>query len=283
MVWWKILGVAPTSSATTIRNAYKKLAREHHPDRAHNRDRKEQAAQMFQKIANAYEESQKPGAAFVTPMATNKPYHGPRPDSSFFWNQATDLKVEITVTLGQVLKEEQVSKEYKYRKKDATMGTNRVNVRLGPHMRNKHTIRMRNKGNDPPQCRPGDLVIIITIDSGPYRICSPNIRVRVPMSLYDLLTGAKTSVVMPAGDERLCSPSVQPGDDFTELTQVFPGEGLMRKNHTMGDFIVEFAVEIPHVRPSEYPLLSAALGEKRERDDDPEPGASQKRSKHLSS
>lgn len=279
-MWWEVLGVSRTASMAVVKSAYKMLARKYHPDRQQNHDNIEHATTMFRKISEAYEQSQKPGATFVGPATHFNPGFG---GVNAFWHKAADLTIEMTVTLGQVLRGDQVSEEYVHRRKDGTMAKNRVTVTLGPHMHNKYKVRVREKGNDPPKFRPGDLLIIIIIDPGPYRICSPNLRIRVPMTLYDLLTGVETTVVMPTGEDRLCCPSVQPGDDFGKLEQVFSGEGLARKDGSRGDVVIEFSVKIPDVRPSEYPLLSAALGEKRTRDNDTEPGICQKRSKHLSS
>lgn len=51
--YYKILGVRRNADQRTIRQAFKKLTLQHHPDK--NRDNPEKAKEMFVKIANAYE------------------------------------------------------------------------------------------------------------------------------------------------------------------------------------------------------------------------------------
>jgi DnaJ-class molecular chaperone len=46
--WWKILGVAPEADQTAIRNAYRALARIHHPDTGGD-------PAEFQRLGQAYE------------------------------------------------------------------------------------------------------------------------------------------------------------------------------------------------------------------------------------
>ncbi|XP_045175349.1 dnaJ homolog subfamily C member 25-like isoform X1 [Mercenaria mercenaria] len=52
---YEILDVTRESTKTEITKAYRKLARKWHPDMHRTEEKKESAAQMFQKIANAYE------------------------------------------------------------------------------------------------------------------------------------------------------------------------------------------------------------------------------------
>lgn len=51
--YYDILGVKPDASQKEIKKAYRKLALQWHPDK--NKDEKEKAEEMFQKISNAYE------------------------------------------------------------------------------------------------------------------------------------------------------------------------------------------------------------------------------------
>ncbi len=50
--WYQVLGVAPEADAAQIKQAYRKLAKQHHPDRNQG---SADAAQRFKQIQQAYE------------------------------------------------------------------------------------------------------------------------------------------------------------------------------------------------------------------------------------
>lgn len=56
---YKILGVKPTDSDDTIKEAYRKLARKYHPDKYADGDLKELAEEKMKEVNAAYEEIQK--------------------------------------------------------------------------------------------------------------------------------------------------------------------------------------------------------------------------------
>ena len=56
---YKVLGVNPTDSDETIKDAYRKLARKYHPDKYADGDLKELAEEKMKEINSAYEEIQK--------------------------------------------------------------------------------------------------------------------------------------------------------------------------------------------------------------------------------
>eukprot|EP01117_Protostelium_nocturnum_P017815 TRINITY_DN731_c0_g1_i1.p1 TRINITY_DN731_c0_g1~~TRINITY_DN731_c0_g1_i1.p1 ORF type:complete len:463 (-),score=150.78 TRINITY_DN731_c0_g1_i1:143-1531(-) len=51
----ELLGVDENADEETIKKAYRALAREYHPDRQHNKGKKEESERMFAKITEAYE------------------------------------------------------------------------------------------------------------------------------------------------------------------------------------------------------------------------------------
>ena len=56
---YKVLGVKPTDSDDTIKEAYRKLARKYHPDKYADGDLKELAEEKMKEVNAAYEEIQK--------------------------------------------------------------------------------------------------------------------------------------------------------------------------------------------------------------------------------
>ncbi len=56
---YKVLGVKPTDSDDTIKDAYRKLARKYHPDKYADGDLKELAEEKMKEVNAAYEEIQK--------------------------------------------------------------------------------------------------------------------------------------------------------------------------------------------------------------------------------
>ena len=52
---YDLLGVPPEASASDIKKAYHKLAKQYHPDKIESEDEKPAAEAMFKKVARAYE------------------------------------------------------------------------------------------------------------------------------------------------------------------------------------------------------------------------------------
>jgi curved DNA-binding protein CbpA len=76
---YQTLGVSMDASFTEIRNAYKKLALKHHPDR--NRRDPEAATERMQAIQNAYNTLIDPDARNRYDLGLEQP--GPQPSTSF--------------------------------------------------------------------------------------------------------------------------------------------------------------------------------------------------------
>lgn len=75
---YKVLGVKPTDSDDTIKDAYRKLARKYHPDKYADGDLKELAEEKMKEVNAAYEEIQKmrQGGSHTNNSSGNNSYNG---------------------------------------------------------------------------------------------------------------------------------------------------------------------------------------------------------------
>jgi hypothetical protein len=111
MTHYDTLGVAPTASAAVIRDAYRRLARRHHPDRAAERDAAAMAAinEAYRVLGDAgrraaYDAQLRGGVRTITPAPVPEPPGPPPipdlPPARFPWKLAAVMAaVGATVVL----------------------------------------------------------------------------------------------------------------------------------------------------------------------------------------
>ena len=71
--YYQLLGVTPQASATEIRQAYARLARERHPDRFRDQEEKQKAQRAFQDLTTAFNALSNPKSRQEYDAARDKP------------------------------------------------------------------------------------------------------------------------------------------------------------------------------------------------------------------
>ena len=160
MNYYSILGVSNTASQDEIKQAYRKLAKQHHPDTGGNETEFKKVNEAYQALKNeasrqAYDQpNQRTNSADFEDMF------------SAFFNQRTaqrrnrDIRVTVTITLEEVAAGKEIIANYVLSGGQETTATIKI------HKGAEHGEAIRYKGlgdNAASQIPPGDLLVFINV------------------------------------------------------------------------------------------------------------------------
>ena len=263
---YEVLGVAKTADPDTIRKAYRKLARTHHPD-VNPGDKA--AEDKFKDISAAYETlSDEKKRAEYDAQGTRPPpqqyerYQQQRRGGSPFGGDAEfdfselfnrqrgptagqDMHANVQMTLRQAVEGGEVGFDIP--------GQGTVRVRIPPGADNGSTIRVAGRGG--PGARggpPGDLVIEMAVAPHPHlRREGLDLYLTVPVTLAEAYNGGTIEVPTFDGTVNVKVPPRSQSGAKLRLK----GKGIARKD-TRGDFFAVLEVRLPD---REDAALSAAI------------------------
>jgi len=272
---YKVLGLRPNASDEAIKKAYRKLAREHHPDLDHGNPRSEET---FKNISAAYD-------LLSNPVTRNQYDRGvidgfgakkqPRSGGfgGFGWGNAgpfrprghkgAGIKVngaDVEYTLGVSFLE---SAKGCIKHISTTNGT-RLKVSVPPGISNGATLRL--KGQGMPGFGggvAGDALVDIEVKTDPMFHCEEtDILVDVPVTLPEAVLGAKVEVPTIDGP---VSVTVPPGSNTGTILRL-KGKGmpLARKSgnsELRGDQYVTLKVMLPRAPDDEFIDFIKSWGE----------------------
>lgn len=254
---YDVLGVKRSASVDEIKSAFRKHARDLHPDTAHGRDTEER----FKEVSRAYailgnaEQRQKydRGDIDATGAATygagNK---GRKPGWSA--HRADARKNSGKKASGENIKVAGANVSYSLRVGgiDATNGTRQritttsgkdLDVRIPPGVKNGQVLRL--KGQGMPGIgggQDGDALVEIIVDSrDTFRIEGNDVHLDLPISLKEALHGASVEAPGLDGVLRLTIPAGSNSGDALRLK----GKGMPSSSGTRGDQIVHLIVTLP--------------------------------------
>lgn len=274
---YQILGVANDAGPDTIKQAYRKLASVHHPDRGGDTAR-------FQEIQVAYDTLSDPGrrAQYDTELAgTNNHVRftvnghdmADHPDlaelmKSFGFNfggdpfgkfrqprRNQDIKIQVNVSLASTL--ETQAKTVVYQTKNGNSET--VQVQLPRGVSTGNTIKYAGLGdNFFASLDRGDLYVVVAVEPDPrFHISGVDI---MAVSDIDVCTAMLGSDIMVTGlDGQEFSLTLPPG---TQPEQKFRirGQGLWSlQGSTRGNLIVKITVTVPKSLTPEQQVLVSQL------------------------
>jgi len=263
------LGVAKGASADEIRKAYRKLARQYHPDVNPN-DAK--AEERFKQISFAYdvlsdEEKRKrydefgmaglaPGFDAEQARAYRRWAEGARrsPFSERFATdvdvedllselfgadrarraQGADLEAELEVDLLDAVRGEEVR---------IGVGGSSLRVRIPPGSEDGARIRLAGQGRPGPAGGPaGDLYLRLRVRPHPfYARRGDDLHLDLPVTVPEAVLGAKIEVPTPDGPVTMTVP---PRSRNGQVLRV-RSKGVPRRGGGRGDLLVRLVVELP--------------------------------------
>lgn len=249
MDYYSILGVGKTATQEEIKQAYKKLAKEHHPDRGGDNAK-------FSIINEAYE----------TLKDANKRanYDNPKPQvnidsqnfhdvfSAFFNNRNNfiknkDIKISINIELIDVLQGKDLFINYKmYNGRDTS-----ATIRIHQGVLNGEIIKYKNLGDDYYRDIPkGDLLILVKVN--PHKIFErdgSNLKTTISINVLDLILG--TSVIVEKLSGESIKVTVPPYTQPNTILSV-SGQGLPDlKNNRVGNLYIHIKGIVPKINDND--------------------------------
>ena len=271
--YFKILGISRNATEKEIKSAFRKLARQFHPD-LHPHD--EKAESEFKEINEAYEilsdeDKKKSYEQFLSYWFKNRDgksgdFYGENNDKRFdeylnfddflsdLIGRFSELGKEIYSNISLDKNDQSSNLDAKFAlkisffealngaKKNFLVNDERIEVKIPQGIETGSQIRIKNKGNiQSGKGKRGDLLIEISIKSHPiWKVKGLDVYADLPISLDELALGASIPVVSPKGDTTL---SIPPGSLPGKILRL-KGQGLNNLDN-QGDLFFTLKLKLP--------------------------------------
>lgn len=199
MDYYSLLGVRKNATSDEIKAAYKKLVKEHHPDRGGD-------SEHFKKINEAYDtlKDADKKAAYDNPQPqynfSNSDFNRGFEDlfSQMFGDirspsmKNRDLRLTVTIELEDVLTGRDLYANYNLLNGQQTS----ANIKIHPGVEDGEMIKFKGLGDNSIQRLPrGDLIIVVRIKQHKkFERDRKHLRVMHQISVFDLMLGSKIEV-----------------------------------------------------------------------------------------
>ena len=263
---YKILGVSKNDDPAAIKKAYRKLAKDLHPDKTKGDKKLED---RFKEVSEAYEvlsdekkraEYEEMRDAFTTGRMPNGGagygsagygggFQGGGFEDIFGGSQSDifatlfgggqrgprkgqDLQTETTISF----RDSVFGREINLRVNDQT-----INTRVPAGIKDGAKIKLKGRGA-PGQAGPGDLYIVIHVTKHPvYRRDGNNLLMTLPVTFTEAALGADISVPTLSGED--VKVRLAPGTPNGKVLRV-KGRGITSNSHS-GDLMITVEVHVP--------------------------------------
>ena len=258
---YKVLGVSKTDDASAVKKAYRKLAKDLHPDKTKGDKKLED---RFKEVSEAYEvlSDEKKRAEYDEMRDAYKsgriPQGGPQggyqsngnfqdifgggdPNDIFSTlfgggrrgpSKGQDLQTETTISFRDSI----FGREINLRLSDQT-----VTTRVPAGIKDGAKIKLKGRGA-PGQGGPGDLFITINVTKHPvYTRDGDNLLMTLPVTFDEAALGADIAVPTLQGEE--VKVRLAPGTNNGKVLRL-KGRGVTR-NHASGDLLITIEVTVP--------------------------------------
>jgi DnaJ-class molecular chaperone len=251
---YSILGVQENASDEEIKKAYRRLAKQHHPDRPDGNE------EQFKRISEAYD-AIKSGNVHQQqtygPRGWNQPGPPPWPFSDEMFNEQfgvftnrpkrnNDTRIQVSITLNELLTQATRSVNLKFHN-----GRSRqVVINIPRGVTHGTEVRYAKYGEDTiPNVPPGSLFVVFLVDTGNnYILEEYNLIHRLNINVKEAMLG--TDKIIKTADNRNLKLNIKPGTQSKTRLRI-PQGGLPRNNAPSGDMFVELNVVIPKLTPDD--------------------------------
>jgi curved DNA-binding protein len=247
MDYYSILGVDRTATAEEIKLAFKKLAKQHHPDRGGDPEKFKSINQAYTALSNAQKHSTNTSRTFNTNdfaefntffkdiFGSSAGFH----HSQYAQPKNRNLQATVAVDLADIFQPQRRTLHLKTGRSEKV-----VEVDIPAGINNGATIRYTGYGQDVlTNAPPGDLVVTIHIKENPlFERVAADLHSTITVDAIDAMLGAskefvnidgaKLTVQIPAG--------IQPGQSLRVA-----GRGLPRTNNDQrGNLLLKVQIAI---------------------------------------
>ena len=271
--YFKILGISRNATDKEIKSAFRKLARQFHPD-LHPHD--EKAESEFKEINEAYEvlsdEAKKKSYEqylsywFKNRDRNSRDFYTENNDKQFdeylnFDDFLSDLigrfsevgqDIYSNISFDKNARSLNLDAEFNLQisflealngtKKNLLVNDERIEVKIPQGIETGSKIRIKNKGNiQSGKGKRGDLLIEVSVKSHPiWKVKGLDVYADLPLSLDEFALGANITVASPQGDAYLSIPS----GSLPEQKLRLEGQGLHNLD-TQGDLFFTLKLKLP--------------------------------------
>lgn len=261
---YDVLGVSPDASHDDIRRAYRKLARQYHPDRNPG---DAAAERRFKEVNAAHEVLSDPEKRkLYDDFGEDALRAGFDAERARAWRQAGGQGpmggFGVDFDMGDIFEElfgggfraaragRTVQSEITVDFLTAARGGERelrfadgrtLTVRIPPGVRDGESLRLRGQG-EPGPGGPGDLVLTVRVAPHPiFRREGDDLHLVLPVTISEALLGATVEVPTLEGVVKL---KVPPGSQSGRRLRL-RGKGISRRGRPAGDLYAELSVRVP--------------------------------------
>jgi curved DNA-binding protein len=264
MTHYSTLGVADTATPEEVKSAYRKLAKQHHPDLGGDVTKFQQISEAYETLADADKRAhydhqlRNPQTQFNQGFPGGFQFHHNFGDDAFrdINDQFSQMfgfnfraaqqvprnrNVRIQLELDFLETLDNCDKTIEYR---VSNGIETVTLTLPAGIQDQTLLQMAGRGDNANTAVPrGNLEILVRVRSHPkFSKLDDHVITDVTIDCFQAITGYEVEMATPRGKTiRLSIPSgTQSGTQFG-----ITDEGFMRGNRTIGKLIVKVNVMIP--------------------------------------
>lgn len=257
MDYYKILNVSKTASQDEIKNAYKKMVREHHPDRGGDQE-------LFKKINEAYEtlKDKDKRNEYDRPQYDRQNsyqnFHANDIFEQFFnFNRTKNRDIQLVCTLSLKESIQGGKKIIHYTVPSGDQRT--VEIEFPPGIQTGHQLKYRGLGdNSIAELPNGNLIVVFDIVCNPdYEISGLDVYYNLHVSVYDLILGCEAEI--KTAEDKSIKLKIKPNTSPNTKLSI-PQEGIPELGSpSRGNFYIKFKVEMPSLSPEQINLLKQVV------------------------
>ena len=254
---YKILGIDRNASEADVKKAYRKLAKEYHPDKASGNE------ERFKEIADAYETLTNPSKKaqfnhdpfggfndaffedFIRSQNGNG-FSGAFNQRYGFSSKGSNVNAQVYITLEEA---------YSGTKKEIRLGTKTISVTINPGIKPGQRMRLKGLGQrGMTEEQNGDLILTVLVQDHPnFYLDQKGLHTIKHINVYDALLGTKDEITVFDKTIHYTIPKcVKNGAMLRIKGKGFPS---YHNPEICGDFFVNIFVDMPKELNEEQEIL----------------------------